>query len=95
MYVTVQTHEPYSTVRRLLIPNFTVLSSVKNGQCFNVNEKLLSLLVTHIPLVDPPILINWTSPFPILGVSGVLAQFKGGPINPGIPYTMQEVPDKI
>ena len=31
--------------------------------------------LTHICLVDPSILINWTSPFPILGVSGVLFHF--------------------
>ena len=31
--------------------------------------------LTHVYLVDPPILINWTSPFPILGVSGVLFHF--------------------
>ena len=28
-------------------------------------------ILTHIRLVDLPILINWTSPFPILGLSGV------------------------
>ena len=28
--------------------------------------------ITHICLVDPSILISWTSPYPILGVSGVL-----------------------
>ena len=32
-------------------------------------------LLTHICLVDYAILINWTSPFPILGVSGVLFHF--------------------
>ena len=31
--------------------------------------------LTHICLVDPSILINWMSPFPILGVSGVLFHF--------------------
>ena len=31
--------------------------------------------LTHICLVDPSILINWTSPFPILGVSGALLNF--------------------
>ena len=31
--------------------------------------------LTHIRLEDPSILINWTSPFPILGVSGVLFHF--------------------
>ena len=29
-------------------------------------------VLTHICLVDPSILINWTSPFPNLGVSDVL-----------------------
>ena len=32
----------------------------------------LYLKLTHICLMDFPILINWTSPFRILGVSGVL-----------------------
>ena len=32
-------------------------------------------IFTHICLVDPSILINWTSPFPILGVAGVLFHF--------------------
>ena len=32
-------------------------------------------ILTHICPVDPLILINWTSPFPILGVSGVLFHF--------------------
>ena len=32
-------------------------------------------ILTHICLVDPSIFINWTSPFPILGVSGVLFHF--------------------
>ena len=31
--------------------------------------------LTHICLVDSSILINWTSPFPILGVSGILLNF--------------------
>ena len=31
--------------------------------------------LTHICLVDPSIHINWTSPFPILGVPGVLFSF--------------------
>ena len=31
--------------------------------------------LTHIRLVDPAILINWMSPFPIIGVSGVLFHF--------------------
>ena len=31
--------------------------------------------LTHICLVDPSFLINWTSPFPILGVPGVLFHF--------------------
>ena len=31
--------------------------------------------LTHICLVDPSILINWTSPFPILRVSGVPFHF--------------------
>ena len=31
--------------------------------------------LTHIWLVDPSILINWTSPFPSLGVSGELFHF--------------------
>ena len=31
--------------------------------------------LTHICLMDQSILINWTSPFPILGVSGVLFNF--------------------
>ena len=31
--------------------------------------------LTHICLVDPSILINWKSPFPILGVSGVRFSF--------------------
>ena len=31
--------------------------------------------LTHNCLVDPSILINWTSPFPILGVSGVIFHF--------------------
>ena len=37
----------------------------------------LSLLteLTHICLVDPPILIKWASPFPILGVSDVHFHF--------------------
>ena len=35
------------------------------------NEKALQCL-THICPVDYSILINWTSPFPVLGVSGVL-----------------------
>ena len=34
-----------------------------------------SLFLTHICLMDFPILINWVSPFPFLGVSGVLFQF--------------------
>ena len=33
------------------------------------------LFETHICLVDSSILISWTSPFPILGVSGVLFHF--------------------
>ena len=33
------------------------------------------IVLTHICLVDPSILINWMSPFPILGVSGVLVSF--------------------
>ena len=32
-------------------------------------------VLTHICLVDPSILINWTSPFSILGVSDVLFHF--------------------
>ena len=32
-------------------------------------------VLTHICLVDSSILINWMSPFPILGVSGVLFHF--------------------
>ena len=32
--------------------------------------------LTHICVVDPSILINWNSPFPILGVSGVLFHFN-------------------
>ena len=31
--------------------------------------------LTHICLVDPSTLINWTSPFSILGVSGALFHF--------------------
>ena len=42
-------------------------------------QRELQLLVlgrlTHIRLADLSILINWTSPFPILGVSGVLFHF--------------------
>ena len=33
------------------------------------------MLLTHICRVDPSILINWTSPLPILGVSGVRFHF--------------------
>ena len=36
---------------------------------------LFSTELTHICLVDPSILISWTSPFPILGVSDVLFHF--------------------
>ena len=32
-------------------------------------------MLTHIYLVDPSILIKWTSPFPVLGVFGVLIHF--------------------
>ena len=44
-------------------------------------QRLLNLAIshfeclTHICLVDRSILINWMSPFPILGVSGVLFHF--------------------
>ena len=34
-----------------------------------------SSILTHICLVDMSILINWTSPFPILELSGVLFHF--------------------
>ena len=33
---------------------------------------VITAILTHMCLVDPSILIYWTSPFPILGVSGVL-----------------------
>ena len=32
-------------------------------------------MLTHICLLDPSILFYWTSPFPILGVSGILFHF--------------------
>ena len=35
----------------------------------------LKTMLTHICQVDFSILINWTSPFPVLGVSGVLFHF--------------------
>ena len=35
----------------------------------------VSYVLTHICLVDPSILINWTSPFPFLGMTGVLFHF--------------------
>ena len=38
----------------------------------HIEIKIILLSLTHICLVDPSILINWTSQFPILGVSGVL-----------------------
>ena len=43
-----------------------------NGLCI---QKTLFSLLTHICLVDPSIFINWTSLFPILGVSGILFHF--------------------
>ena len=36
---------------------------------------ILDKTLTHICLVDLFILINWKSPFPILGVAGVLFHF--------------------
>ena len=48
-----------------------LLKQMWNPQIIN----LVSLFLTHICLVDPSILINWKSPFPILGVSGVLFYF--------------------
>ena len=48
---------------------YTVRDSL-NRYCF-----ITILLLTHICLVDPSILINWTSPFPMLGVSHVLFHF--------------------
>ena len=41
----------------------------------NTNTGVQRTPLTHICLVDSSILINWTSPFPILGVSGTLFSF--------------------
>ena len=38
-------------------------------------EVSLTNNLTHICLVDPSVLINWTSPFSILGVSSILFHF--------------------
>ena len=42
---------------------------------FFLSRFLMIHFLTLIRLVDPSILISWTSPFPILGVSGVLFHF--------------------
>ena len=34
-----------------------------------------AFILTHICIVDPSILINWTSPFPVIGVPGVPFHF--------------------
>ena len=39
------------------------------------NSSFQMVGLTHISLVDPSILINWVSPFLILGVSGALFHF--------------------
>ena len=41
----------------------------------SVKDGVATFDLTHICLVDPSILIKWTSPFPILGVPGVLFHF--------------------
>ena len=51
-----------------------------SNKCGILQEYLVSLKLrhlTHIFLVDTSILINWTSPFPVLGVSGVLFHRTG------------------
>ena len=40
-----------------------------------ISENTYSIILTHICRVDPSILINWKSLFPILGASGVLFHF--------------------
>ena len=48
--------------------------------CPDLSDKALRIIIgdhfkTHICLVDPSILINWPSQFPVLGVSSVLFHF--------------------
>ena len=50
---------------------YITLTTISQSSDFLVN--FLSL--TYICLVDPSTLISWMSPFPILGVSGVLFHF--------------------
>ena len=42
---------------------------------FSSTFSSIPIRLTHICLVDPSILINWMSPFPILGLSGVCFHF--------------------
>ena len=49
-----------------------IASSLRTFTC---QSRRHSLLLTHVCLMDPSIHISWTSPFPILGVSGVLFSF--------------------
>ena len=49
-------------------------NSRKRSNIWQVYKDVKSNL-THISLADPSILINWTSPFPGLGVSGILFLF--------------------
>ena len=43
--------------------------------CLYMSERLTLIFLTHICPVDYSILINWSSPFPILGVAGVIFHF--------------------
>ena len=52
-----------------------MIKSVVGSVWLQDGTTIASLKLTHICLVDFSILINWTSPFPILGVSVFFFQF--------------------
>ena len=52
------------TVMLIMIFLTTLLSIHNQGIC------VYKFTLTHICQVDPSILINWMSPFPIIGVAG-------------------------
>ena len=61
------------------VQNSNLVSALKPGVIkwwfVQALQELLPALKTHICRVDPSIHINWTSPFPILRLSGVLFHF--------------------
>ena len=74
MYVSKSLSFPFDIMDELLLLNVVVFyHSLISFATVNIGRYSYSL--THICLVDFPILINWASPFTILWVSGVLFNF--------------------